>query len=72
MFEAYKEDVLAEVICVSSYATTVRRRAIDFAGKIVKTGHRIIFKVSLAIMKSLNLRRLWELCNNPIIIAQKT
>jgi hypothetical protein len=39
LFETFKEDVLSEVIPVTSYATTVRRKAVDFAAKIVKDRH---------------------------------
>jgi hypothetical protein len=33
LFETYKEDVLKEVIPIGSYATTVRRKVLDFAAK---------------------------------------
>ena len=35
LLESFKEDVSAPVIAVGSYASTVRRRLIDIAGKIV-------------------------------------
>ena len=69
LFEAYKRDVLSEVIPVTSYATTVRRRAVDFAAKIIKTGHQIILKVPSAVMEALRIERLWERCQNPIPIV---
>jgi len=68
LFECFKEDVLKEVIPVTSYATTVRRLAVDFAAKIVKTGGEIILKVTKAIMESLRFDKLWERCQNPIPI----
>jgi len=68
LFECFKEDVLKEVIPVTSYATTVRRLAVDFAAKIVKTGGEIILKVTKAIMESLCFDKLWERCQNPIPI----
>ncbi len=65
LFETFKEDVLHEVIPVTSYATTVRRQVLDIAAKIVKTGHNIILKVSQAIMDRLRLDLLWQKCQNP-------
>lgn len=65
LFETFKEDVLQEVIPVTSYATTVRRQVLDIAAKIVKTGHTIILKVSQAVMNRLQLTVLWQKCQNP-------
>ena len=62
LLEAYKEDGLKEVIPTSpttsfwrvgSYATTVRRRALDFAVKVVSAGGEIILKVTKALMDNL-------------------
>ena len=69
LFETFKEDVLEEVIPVVSYATTVRRKALDIAAKIVKTGGEIILKVTKAVMENLRLDKLWERCQNPITIV---
>jgi hypothetical protein len=49
LFESFKHDVLLDVIPVSSYATTVRRRLVDFAAKLVKTGKQVILKVPQSI-----------------------
>jgi hypothetical protein len=65
LFEAFKEDVLRGVIPITSYATTVRRKVIDIAGKIINTGRRTILKVSHATMDLLKFDRLWENCQNP-------
>jgi hypothetical protein len=65
LFETFKEDVLHEVIPLTSYATTVRRQFLDIAAKIVKTGHIIILKVSQPIMNRLQLDVLWQKCQNP-------
>lgn len=70
LFETYKEDVLCDVIPLSSYATTVRRRAVDFAGKIVRTGGQIILKVTCAVMERLRFDRIWEACQSPQAIPQ--
>lgn len=68
LFETFKEDVLEEVVAVGSYATTVRRKALDFAAKIVKTGGQIILRVTEAVMESLRFSKLWERCQKPIPI----
>jgi hypothetical protein len=68
LFETFKEDVLAEVIPVTSYATTVRRKAVDFAAKVINTGGEIILKVTRAVMESLQFDKLWEKCQTAIPI----
>lgn len=65
LFETFKEDVLSEVLPITTYATTVRRRAIDFAAKIVKTGHQLILKVPQSVLTALKLNRLWQRCQCP-------
>jgi len=62
LFETFKEDVLGEVISVKAYATTVRRLAVDFAAKIIRSGHQYILKVTEAVMERLRLQDLWERC----------
>jgi hypothetical protein len=66
LFQTFKEDVLAEVIPVTCYAHTVRRRFIDIAGKIVRTAHQTIIKFPEAIAKALKLDKLWERCQHII------
>jgi hypothetical protein len=65
LFETFKEDVLCEVIPMTSYATTIRRQVIDIAAKIVKTSRTIILQVSQAVMDRLQLDVLWQKCQNP-------
>jgi hypothetical protein len=65
LFEAFKEDVCREVVPVESYATTVRRRIIDVAAKIVRTAGKIILKVTTATMEQVNFAKLWERSNTP-------
>ncbi|MES0447294.1 MAG: IS1380 family transposase [Desulfobacterales bacterium] len=52
LFETFKRDILHEVISITSYATTIRRRFIDFAAKIIKKQGKLILKVPKAVMKS--------------------
>jgi hypothetical protein len=65
LFECFKMDVLQEVIPVTSYAATVRRRFVDFAAKIVRTSKQIILKIPKAVIRSLKIKKLWRLCQNP-------
>jgi len=69
LFETFKQDVLEEVLPVASYATTVRRKVVDFAAKIIRTSRGIILKVTQATMDHLRFDKLWEKCQNPIPIS---
>jgi hypothetical protein len=53
------------VLPITSYATTLRRKAIDFAAKIVRTGGRTILKVTQATWNELQIPKLWELSRSP-------
>lgn len=66
LFETFKEDVLEEVMPIGSYATTVRRKALDFAAKIVSKGRQITLKVTKAVMEALKFEKLWERSDNPV------
>lgn len=63
LMEWYKRDILPGLVGRGSYATTVRRVAIDFAAKFVRTGRKIILKVTQSTMDRLNLVDLWQRCN---------
>ncbi|PIX28592.1 MAG: IS1380 family transposase, partial [Caldiserica bacterium CG_4_8_14_3_um_filter_35_18] len=69
LYESFKRDVSNGIIDVKSYPTTFRRILIDFAGKLIHTGRRIILKVSQYIYERLNIPLLWERCNSPPVIA---
>jgi len=66
--ESYKEDVSWDVVPVNSYATTFRRKLIDFAAKVVKDSNRIKLLVTEAIWGACNVAALWERCNNPVLL----
>ncbi len=68
MFESFKRDVSADVIPVTSYPNTFRRKLIDFAVKIVKHSALITMKVREFIMNSLKLDELWQRCQSPPVI----
>jgi hypothetical protein len=65
LFETFKEDVTAQVIPISSYASTVRRRLIDIAGKIVSHAGETVLKVSKACIEDLKLFDLFVRCQSP-------
>jgi len=65
LFECFKEDVCEEVIPVEAYATTLRRRLIDVAAKIVRHGGKIILKVATAAMEQLQFAALWTKSSAP-------
>jgi hypothetical protein len=62
LFESFKEDVTAPVIPVSAMPTTLRRKLVDVAGKIVFHARRLVLKLSTATMEGLCFERLWERC----------
>ena len=65
LYEVFKEDVCAPVIEVSSYATTMRRKIIDVAGKIVRHAGRTILKVTRYSCKHLDFYQLWAKSGHP-------
>ncbi len=69
LFETFKEDNLKDILPITSYATTVRRKLVDFAAKVVRTGGELILKVPAVIMEGLQLATLWTRCQgaSPIL-----
>jgi len=70
LFESFKEDNLKDILPIHSYATTLRRKLIDLAAKVVRTGHEVILKVTQAAMDGLKLQILWTRCQNAVPIPQ--
>ena len=68
LLESFKEDVSVPVLSVGSYASTVRRRLIDIAGKIVSHSGETILKVSKACLESLRLPELFSRCQAAPVI----
>jgi len=71
LFETFKEDILADILpeLTKSYPTTIRRTLVDFAVKIVRSGGRIILKVTHATMEQLKFDQLWYRLQNIIPLA---
>ena len=72
LFEAFKHDVTDLVVPETAYATTLRRRFIDVAGKIVTHAGRTVLKVTQAAMDRLHLDDLWLRCSSPPTMPQLT
>ncbi len=70
LYEAFKEDVCKEVVPLTAYATTLRRKVIDIAAKIVRTGGKTILKVTRATWEHINIEQLWRRSGNPPPYAQ--
>lgn len=68
MIEAYKRDVTADVIPITAYPNTFRRKLIDFAVKITSKARNTILKTTKIIYNILNVEILWERCQSPPII----
>ena len=65
LFECFKRDVSIDVLPMNAYATTIRRRLVDIAAKLVKTSGEVTLKVTRAVMGALRFDILWARCNNP-------
>lgn len=65
LYETFKQDVCAPVVEPVCYATTLRRKIIDFAAKIVRHGGRVVLKVTAATFEALNFEMLWEKSASP-------
>lgn len=65
LFEAYKQDVTADVIPTSTYPNTFRRKLIDFAAKITNGARSIKLNVSRTIYDTINIVELWKRCQSP-------
>jgi hypothetical protein len=69
LFECFKEDVCSDVVPLESYPTTLRRKVIDSAGKIVRTSGKILLKVAQAAWDALQFDKLWKKAASPPMFA---
>lgn len=65
IFETYKQDVTAQVLPITSYPNTFRRKLIDFAVKITSHSRNTIMNVNKTVFKNINITELWKLCQSP-------
>ena len=68
IFETYKRDVTYEVVPITSYPNTFRRKVIDFATKITSAAGYVILNVPRTIFDNFKINDLWEKCQSPPII----
>jgi hypothetical protein len=60
LFELFKQRVCCPVIDTRAYASSLRRRLIDQAAKIVRHAGRIILKLPRAVYEHLHFYLLWQ------------
>jgi hypothetical protein len=65
LYETFKEDVCSEILEVTAYAHTLRRKVIDFAAKVVRHGGSLVLKVTQATWKILDFETLWRKSGAP-------
>ncbi|MCF8052882.1 MAG: transposase, partial [Desulfobacterales bacterium] len=65
LYEAFKQDVCAPAVKPVCYATTLRRRVIDIAAKIVRHAGRVVLKITAATSEQLNFALLWQKSASP-------
>jgi hypothetical protein len=65
LYECFKEDVCAPEVGTAVYATTVRRKLIDVAAKIIRHAGKIILKVTAAAWDALHFEELWRRSGKP-------
>jgi len=65
IFEAYKHDVTADIIPVTVYPNTFRRKLIDFAVKITSRARNTLLNVTRIIYETINIEEIWIRCNSP-------
>ena len=54
LYESFKEDVCSPIVAISCYATTLRRKIFDIAGKIVRHAGKITLKVTMSTWQCLD------------------
>jgi hypothetical protein len=68
MFECFKRDVTKDVIPVTAYPNTFRRKLIDFAVKITSRSRYIIMNITRTVFETIQIDILWKRCQSPPII----
>jgi hypothetical protein len=65
IFETYKRDVTQDVIPITAYPNTFRRKLIDFAAKLISHARDFKLCVNKYIYESINIVKLWQRCQSP-------
>jgi len=64
LFEAFKYDIDSPAIKITWYAESFRRKVLDIAGQIIKTGRRIYLKLPEVTSTALCFEQLWNKSGN--------
>ena len=59
IFEAYKRDITHDIIPISVYPNTFRRKLIDFAAKLTSHARNIKLCVTKTIFETINMMDVW-------------
>jgi hypothetical protein len=65
LFEVFKQDVTSEVIPVTVYPNTFRRKLIDFAVKITSRSRNVFLNVTKTVYNAMKIEELWKRCQSP-------
>ena len=65
LFECFKEDVSKEVLPITAYPNTWRRKLIDIGVKVTTHANRTILHVTRSAYQNLKVDKLWKLCQSP-------
>lgn len=65
IFEAYKRDVTEDVLPITVYPNTFRRKLIDFAAKITCKARNIVLNVTKMVYETIQIVELWKRCQSP-------
>lgn len=68
LYESYKEDITHDVVPITCYPNTFRRKMIDFAAKFTSRARSTILNVSQTVYDNIKLSELWIRCGKPIEI----
>lgn len=69
LFEAFKSDVGTDIFPNNAYPTTIRRRWMDVAGKVVSHAGQTVLKIVRGAYDRLNIATLWTRVNAPPSVA---
>jgi hypothetical protein len=65
IFETYKRDITPDIISITVYPNTFRRKLIDFAVKLTSHARNITLCVTKTIFETINITDLWQRCQVP-------
>ena len=65
IFETYKRDITPDIIPITIYPSTFRRKLIDFAAKMTTHARDIILCVTQSVFETINIIDLWQRCQAP-------